>query len=929
MRTRAVLASLAAVLGLTTLTTGVAHADGGADLWVIPLGNCWDQGPGTVAQPFCTVQGAAAVAQPGDTVHITGGSWGELDITRSGRPGAPITFLADRNNGFLQQISLGADSHGNQQPHGVTMHGVHDIVVRGNFVVGGTAGPVVIDDSTDVTVDGVQASGPQPGTAPVVDIAGASSRITLSRNHFTHASGPGVAVESGVTGAVVTTNVIRGNLGPGIQVSDSAGAVLTSNTVLNNCLAGISLAGASAGASIENNVLVGNTGLATAGCTTRGAGEIAVAASATAGTTSAYNLFKAANNDLYGWAGTVYSSLDAFTAATGQGAHDLVTDPKFATITPDPTPQDSSPLIDSADDHAPGELATDLTGSPRVDDPLITGLGTHDRGAIEFRDPFKITSYQVTPDQGPYPLPVTATVQASNPWSTPMTYMFDFGDGSAPVVTTTPSASHVYQKPNANGSPYFGGVTVTAPSGVTYHDPANVQVNEPGPEVARLTAYQSDRLEVGIDAGASTDPWKITDYAVDYGDGSAPVHSTYTGGGHTYAVPGTYPVTLTITDSTGATAATTQKVRVGGLYTQDGPSRVLDTRGGGTLGAGGQLSLKVTGANGVPATGVTAVVLNVTATNPTTDSYLTVFPDGQPKPGTSNLNFAAGQTVPNLVTVPVGADGTIDIVNHLGSVDVIADLEGYYADSPATTGHALVTKQPTRVLDTRDSGGPVGPNGTRTLDLSGQLDESPGFITAVLLNVTVTNPTASSYLTAFPDGQPLPGSSNLNFVPGQTTSNLVVVGVSLDGKVDFYNHAGSADVVVDYVGAYSLVDPPTLVGAPFTPLAPSRLLDTREGSGSVGSGESRALRVAGVGGVPADATAVVLNVTVADGTADSYLTVFPGGTARPAVSNLSFGAGGIVQNQVIVPVGADGTIDFFNHLGTVDVIADVFGYFAR
>jgi parallel beta-helix repeat protein len=925
---RKVLTTLAAVLGVATLTTGVAHADGGADLWVIPLGNCSDHGPGTVAQPLCTVQGAAAAAQPGDTVHVTGGQWGELDITKSGRPGAPITYLADQNNGFGLPIQLGVAYPGTQQPHAITMNAVHDVVVRGEFHVSGTAGPVAIHDSTDVTVDGVWAVGPQPSSSPAIDIAGASSRVTISHNHVEHAGGGGVAVEAGVTGTVVTTNVIAQNLGPGIQVSDSTGAVLTSNTLLNNCRAGISLAGASAGASIENNVLVGNTGTATVGCTTRGAGEIAVAASATAATTSAYNLFKAANKDLYNWAGAVYSGLDAFTAATGQGAHDLDTDPKFATGTADPTPVAGSPVIDSADDHAPGELATDLTGSPRVDDPLVAGAGTHDRGAIEFHDPFKITSYQLTPDQGPYPLPVTATVQASNPWSTPMTYSFDFGDGSAPVVTTSPSASHTYPKANPNNASYFGSVTVTAPSGVHYNQSASVLVNEPGPEAARLTAYQNDRLEVGIDASASTDPWKITDYAIDYGDGTPAVHSTYTGGGHTYAAPGTYPVTLTITDSTGATAATTQKVRVGGLYTQDGPIRLLDTRNGGTLGAGGQLSLKVTGANGVPATGVTAVVLNMTATNPTADSYLTVFPDEQPKPGTSNLNFGAGQTVPNLVTVPVGADGSIDIANHLGSVDVIADIEGYYADSPATTGHALVTSQPTRVLDTRDSGGPIGGGDARTLDLHSQLPDAAGFITAVVLNVTVTNPTASSYLTAYPDGQPLPGSSNLNFVPGQTTSNLVVVGVSADGKVDFYNHAGNADVVVDYVGAYSLVSPP-VIGAPFTPLAPSRLLDTREGSASVGSGESRSLHVAGVGGVPADATAVVLNVTVADGTADSYLTVFPGGTARPAVSNLNFGAGGIIQNQVIVPVGADGTIDFFNHLGNVDVIADVFGYFAR
>jgi hypothetical protein len=184
-------------------------------------------------------------------------------------------------------------------------------------------------------------------------------------------------------------------------------------------------------------------------------------------------------------------------------------------------------------------------------------------------------------------------------------------------------------------------------------------------------------------------------------------------------------------------------------------------------------------------------------------------------------------------------------------------------------------------------------------------------------------------LTVYKDGTPLPSASNLNFTAGQTTSNQVVVGVSTDGKIDLHNLAGNADVVVDYVGAYTLADYPTVVGTPFLPLPPARLLDTRSTGGPVGPDQTRSLHVAGVGGVPADATAVVLNVTVADGTADSFLAVFPGGTARPGVSNLNFGAGKIVQNQVVVPVGADGDIDFYNLAGNVDVIADVFGYFAH
>jgi hypothetical protein len=112
---------------------------------------------------------------------------------------------------------------------------------------------------------------------------------------------------------------------------------------------------------------------------------------------------------------------------------------------------------------------------------------------------------------------------------------------------------------------------------------------------------------------------------------------------------------------------------------------VLDTRDGtggftGPLGAGGVLSLPVAGVDGVPATGVTAVVLNVTVVDTTAGSYLSVYPDGATYAGDppSNLNFSPGEIIPNLVVVPVGADGNVDFFNDLGSTQVLATLEGFY-----------------------------------------------------------------------------------------------------------------------------------------------------------------------------------------------------------------------------------------------------------
>ena len=84
------------------------------------------------------------------------------------------------------------------------------------------------------------------------------------------------------------------------------------------------------------------------------------------------------------------------------------------------------------------------------------------------------------------------------------------------------------------------------------------------------------------------------------------------------------------------------------------------------------------GQGGVPATGVKSVVLNVTVTEPTSPSWLTAWPAGQTRPLASNLNYVAGQTVPNLVVVDVGTDGKVNLYNSAGSTHVVADVAGWF-----------------------------------------------------------------------------------------------------------------------------------------------------------------------------------------------------------------------------------------------------------
>jgi hypothetical protein len=370
------------------------------------------------------------------------------------------------------------------------------------------------------------------------------------------------------------------------------------------------------------------------------------------------------------------------------------------------------------------------------------------------------------------------------------------------------------------------------------------------------------------------------------------------------------------------------------------PHRILDTRSepqgvpAGKLGQNAEITVDVTGGpSGVPETNVSAVVVNVTVTEATTGSYLTVYPSGTIRPLASNLNFGTGQTVPNLVTVKVGPDGKVKVYNAVGSTHVILDVVGWYGGP--TDGSRFNALSPSRVLDTRGApqgspGGKVGSNTEITVDVTGLGGVPVSGVSAVVVNATVAEPTTGSYLTVYPSGATRPLASNLNFGAGQTVPNLVTVKVGVDGNVKVYNAAGQTHVIFDVIGWYGSY------GDLFYPLTPTRVLDTRTSPqgvppGQVGSNAEITVDVTGSGGLPAlasDVSAVVANATVTGPTSGSFLTVFPSDAPqRPLASNLNFGAGQTVPNLVIVKVGANGNVKAYNCCGQTHVIFDAVGYF--
>ena len=371
-------------------------------------------------------------------------------------------------------------------------------------------------------------------------------------------------------------------------------------------------------------------------------------------------------------------------------------------------------------------------------------------------------------------------------------------------------------------------------------------------------------------------------------------------------------------------------------------ARLLDTRVGTgapahLVAANSTLALQVTGRAGVPTTGVSAVVLNVTVTSPAKAGSITAYPHGSPRPLTSNLNFAAGQTVPNLVIVGVGTDGAVDLHNaSAGTVNLIADITGYFLGGTVSTPGAFTPMTGSRLLDTRVGTGapahPVAANSTLALQVTGRAGVPTTGVSAVVLNVTVTSPAKAGSITAYPHGSPRPLTSNLNFAAGQTVPNLVIVRVGAGGAVDLHNASvGTVHLVADISG-YFQGGTASTPGA-FTPMTGSRLLDTRVGTGAsahpVAANSTLALQVTGRGGVPTTGvSAVVLNVTVTSPATAGVISAYPDASALPSTSNLNFAAGQSVPNLVIVPVGAKGAVDLHNASGgTVHLVADVTGYF--
>lgn len=401
-----------------------------------------------------------------------------------------------------------------------------------------------------------------------------------------------------------------------------------------------------------------------------------------------------------------------------------------------------------------------------------------------------------------------------------------------------------------------------------------------------------------------------------------------------------------------------------GAYVGLQPARLMDTRPGYAtvdgqflgIGAIGEMQTRdvtVTGRGGVPATGVAAVALNITAVAPTAGTFVTAYPAGSPLPNASTINVSAALTAANSAIVKVGVDGAISLFNKVGATHVLVDVVGYFP-----TGPSYVPLVPQRIMDTRASystidgvalgQGPLAANTPRLLQVGGRAGVPATGVAAVILNITAVGGTANSYLLAYPADVARPSASNVNFVKGATVANMVVSGLSANGQMMIVNSAGDSAAVVDVLGYI-----PT--GTTYHSITPSRVFDSRVAA--YGQSAAPAMMQTGdafmsqatadwytgaANGVGANAKAVFANITVVSPSMSTYESVYPTKQSEldtrvpmpSGVSNINVDALATRANLVPVQLGqvtsAGSTYGLFtvwNNRGTTHLVVDIVGWF--
>ncbi|MEV4659513.1 hypothetical protein [Micromonospora sp. NPDC049301] len=362
---------------------------------------------------------------------------------------------------------------------------------------------------------------------------------------------------------------------------------------------------------------------------------------------------------------------------------------------------------------------------------------------------------------------------------------------------------------------------------------------------------------------------------------------------------------------------------------------LLDTRSGtgGTTGLRGAKSVTTftaVGIGAIPATGVSAVMVDVTAISPTANTFLSVYPD-QTTRGASAMNASIGEVITNSATIKPGANGKIAVYNAAGNVHIKVDVAGYFTTATGSTGSGFVPVNHTRVVDSRSGLGITSgtlPGGVlRTANIGGG-GLVPSTATAVMLDVLVIDATSNGWVTV---GSSTLAKTAVDYVKGVTSMGMTVK-LNADGSrnVTLENRGPAVHVAITVQG-YWTGSPTT--GAGLRPVPATTLYDSRVPTGAppIPANGSIDVAVGGTNGLPTRGiAAAVLNVTAVSPTVAGFFTVTPLDGTPVTASVTNFPAAHIARSSLVVTkVGTEGKVRIKNNSsGTVHLLVDLQGWFA-
>ncbi|MDG9678128.1 hypothetical protein [Micromonospora sp. DH14] len=373
----------------------------------------------------------------------------------------------------------------------------------------------------------------------------------------------------------------------------------------------------------------------------------------------------------------------------------------------------------------------------------------------------------------------------------------------------------------------------------------------------------------------------------------------------------------------------------GGDYVPIDSIALLDTRDGtgGTTGVRGAKSVttfNAVGIGGIPASGVSALMVDVTAIYPTANTFLTIYPD-LTDPKASAMNASIGEVMTNSAVVKPGTNGKLAVRNAGGNVHIRVDVVGYFTTATGSVGSGFVPVNHTRVVDSRTgqgiTAGTMPTSGTRTANISGG-GLVPTSATAVMLDVVVIGATGNGWMTV---GSSAVAETGIDYAKGVTSMGMVVKLNPGGGGSVILENRGSAVHVAITVQGYWTGSPTT--GAGLRPIAATTLYDSRFPSGAppVPANGSIDVAVGGTNGLPIRGiAAAVLNVHAVSPTVAGFLTVTPLDGTTNTVSTANFPAPHVARSSLVVTkLGTEGKVRIKNaSSGTVHIVVDLQGWFA-